>query len=122
MSMIHTKLERIDGQLYMVVYVPIEHTLVAYENRIPKLTPQGRRVFDMLINGKCNKEIAQELNITERTAKHHVSKVFAILGINSRTELLGVLYGKGEQQSYGRNHRNPISEPAPGVHHSFPAA
>jgi DNA-binding NarL/FixJ family response regulator len=54
--------------------------------RIADLTPQQRRVFQMVAHGKSNKEIAFELNVQEGTVKAHVSQILTKLGVHSRTE------------------------------------
>ena len=63
------------------------------ENPIPKnkmanLSIQERRVFDLLKNGKTNKEISSELNIGISTVKSHLNKIYSKLGIKSRKEVL----------------------------------
>jgi DNA-binding NarL/FixJ family response regulator len=61
----------------------LDQELVA---RIADLTPQQRRVFQMVAHGKSNKEIAFELHIQEGTVKAHVSQILTKLGVHSRTE------------------------------------
>jgi two-component system response regulator DegU len=36
--------------------------------------------------GRRNREIAEHLNITERTVKNHVTQIIAKLGVKNRTE------------------------------------
>jgi DNA-binding NarL/FixJ family response regulator len=54
--------------------------------RIAELTPQQHRVFVLLAQGKLNKEIAFELDVTEATVKAHVSQILHKLGVHSRTQ------------------------------------
>lgn len=54
--------------------------------RIAELTPQQRRVFTLVCQGKLNKEIAFELDVTEATVKAHVSQILHKLGVHSRTQ------------------------------------
>lgn len=54
--------------------------------RIADLTPQQRRVFLLVCQGKLNKEIAFELDVTEATVKAHVSQILHKLGVHSRTQ------------------------------------
>jgi DNA-binding NarL/FixJ family response regulator len=56
--------------------------------RVMGLTPQQRRVFELLAQGKLNKQIAFELNVTEATVKAHLSQIFKKLGVRSRTQAL----------------------------------
>ena len=37
-------------------------------------------------NGKLNKEIANELKISERTVKNHISNIFKKIDVNDRTQ------------------------------------
>lgn len=62
---------------------PMDEQLAA---RIAELTPQQHRVFVLLSQGKLNKEIAFELNVTEATIKAHVSQILHKLGVHSRTQ------------------------------------
>lgn len=54
--------------------------------RVAELTPQQRRVLDLLSDGKFNKQIAFELSVTEATIKAHLSQIFRKLGVHSRTQ------------------------------------
>jgi DNA-binding NarL/FixJ family response regulator len=51
-----------------------------------KLTPRQREVLELLMQGKSNRDIAQELNLSENTVKVHLVGVFRVLGVTSRTE------------------------------------
>lgn len=53
-----------------------------------KLTLRERQVFDHLLRGLANKQIAYELNISERTVKFHVQQLFGKMpGIHRRTDI-----------------------------------
>ena len=54
--------------------------------RLAQLTPQQLRVLTMLTEGKLNKQIAYELDVTEATIKAHVSAILRKLGVHSRTQ------------------------------------
>jgi DNA-binding NarL/FixJ family response regulator len=51
------------------------------------LTPREREVISLVAQGKSNREIAQALFISEKTAKAHVSNVLGKLGLEDRTQL-----------------------------------
>jgi FixJ family two-component response regulator len=55
--------------------------------RLDLLTPQQREVFDRIVMGKLNKQIAHELGISERTVKTRRADVMAKLGVDSAAEL-----------------------------------
>jgi DNA-binding NarL/FixJ family response regulator len=50
------------------------------------LTPRERDVLGGVARGLSNRAIADELGITERTARTHVSNILAKLGLSSRTQ------------------------------------
>jgi len=54
--------------------------------RLSMLTAQQVRILARLVEGKLNKQIAAELNITEQTVKSHVSKILQKLKVVSRTQ------------------------------------
>ncbi len=43
-------------------------------------------MLELLTEGKPNRDIAQELNLSENTVKVHMVGVFRVLGVTSRTE------------------------------------
>lgn len=59
--------------------------------RLQSLTPQQTRVLGMLAEGKLNKQIAYELQVSEATVKAHVSAVLQKLGVDSRTQAVIML-------------------------------
>lgn len=48
------------------------------------LTSREREVFLLLVSGKTTKEIAQSLNISEKTVRNHISNVMQKLGVKGR--------------------------------------
>jgi DNA-binding NarL/FixJ family response regulator len=54
--------------------------------QIGSLTRQQLRVLMLLTEGKLNKQIAFDLNITEATVKAHVSAILQKLDVSSRTQ------------------------------------
>ncbi|MEE4638422.1 MAG: response regulator transcription factor [Wenzhouxiangella sp.] len=54
--------------------------------RIAALTPQQFRVLAMVADGRLNKQIADELDIQERTVKAHMSEIFHKLDVRNRTQ------------------------------------
>jgi DNA-binding NarL/FixJ family response regulator len=56
--------------------------------RLASLTPQQIRVLQMLRQGKLNKQIAHDLDISETTVKAHVSGILHKLHLYSRTQVV----------------------------------
>ncbi len=50
------------------------------------LTAREVEVLRLVAQGRSNREIAAELFIAEKTARNHVERVYAKLGVNNRTQ------------------------------------
>lgn len=48
------------------------------------LTKREKEVFDLLINSKTTVEIAETLQISEKTVRNHISNVMQKLGVKGR--------------------------------------
>jgi DNA-binding NarL/FixJ family response regulator len=59
------------------------------------LTPREQNVLQLLAQGLQNKEIANELVITERTVKFYVSSILSKLGAGNRTEAVTIAVQRG---------------------------
>jgi two-component system NarL family response regulator len=60
-----------------------------------QLTPREMATLRLLADGKSNKEIANALDISERTVKTHLAHLFEKLGVTSRTEAIKVATRRG---------------------------
>lgn len=56
------------------------------------LSPREQEVLDLVIQGLNNKEIAQELFISEHTVKNHLTKVFQKLDVTDRGHAISKVY------------------------------
>ena len=74
------------------------------------LTPRQDDVLGLLLQGKPNKLIARELNVSVETVKDHVAAVLRALGVSSRTQ--AVLAVSQMQQQAAQNARQPAADPA----------
>ncbi len=52
-----------------------------------ELTAREQSIVAMIARGHSNKQISQELFISERTVKHHLTNIFGKLGLSSRLQL-----------------------------------
>jgi DNA-binding NarL/FixJ family response regulator len=62
--------------------------LTARSRRRPEagLSDRQRMVLALVAEGKQNKHIARELEISEKTVKSHLTSIFQILGVTDRTQ------------------------------------
>jgi DNA-binding NarL/FixJ family response regulator len=60
--------------------------LLEIARRVAELTPQQFRVLGMLCAGRLNKQIADDLQITEATVKAHMTAILRKLGASTRTQ------------------------------------
>ena len=60
------------------------------------LTKREKEVFELLILNKSTKDIAKELNISEKTIRNHISNVMQKLGVKGRTQAVIELRKLGE--------------------------
>jgi len=60
----------------------------AVATRIATLTERERDVMALVGQGCKNKQISDRLSITETTVRHHLTSIFAKLGVESRLELV----------------------------------
>jgi DNA-binding NarL/FixJ family response regulator len=58
------------------------------------LTPQEGLVARLVAAGRSNREVATELFISVKTVEHHLSRIFAKLGVRSRSQVAGALAGR----------------------------
>ena len=69
-------------------YVVVEgDDLFAIGERFATLKPRERAVFEQVVAGRLNKQIADALGISERTVKLERAQVMAKLGVASSAEL-----------------------------------
>ena len=61
--------------------------------RLASLTPQQFRVLALVAEGLLNKQIADRLDVQERTVKAHLSAIFEKLGVRNRTQAGVILRG-----------------------------
>ena len=58
------------------------------------MTQREKEVFQFLLQGMSNKQIAVELNISEFTARDHVCSILRKKGVRSRGELLAAMMSR----------------------------
>ncbi len=56
------------------------------QNKLAILSAQERRVLALVAEGKTNKEIAEQMGLSDKTVKNYLSNVFEKLKINRRSQ------------------------------------
>lgn len=78
------------GEIYLPVNITqeesVENSNLEIAQRFASLTPHQYRVFNLLREGKLNKQIAYELNVSEATVKAHITPIFRKLNVSNRTQ------------------------------------
>lgn len=62
--------------------------VIDFHRRIASLSAAQLRVTRALVEGKLNKQIAGEMNLTEGTVKQHVSAILKKLQVNNRSQAI----------------------------------
>jgi DNA-binding NarL/FixJ family response regulator len=60
------------------------------------LTAREREVLNLLARGLSNRDIAEELVITNKTVKNHLSRIYEKIGAHSRSEAIAMWLGVRE--------------------------
>lgn len=83
------------GQVVKLVRRSSEPTAV---EKIRSLSYQEQRVVALLTEGRTNKEIGEQLNLTEKTVKNYLATIFDKLGIQRRAQA-AALYTEAQRES-----------------------
>jgi len=68
----------------------LQDRLDGMRTRLGRLTPRERQVFDLVVRGHINKQIAQTLGATERTIKAHRHRVMEKMQAQTLAELVSI--------------------------------
>ena len=74
--------------------LPLNETHCVTADYLPTLTRREQEVARSVARGSSNKEIARQLDITERTVKAHVGSVFRKLNARDRLHLALIINGQ----------------------------
>jgi DNA-binding NarL/FixJ family response regulator len=56
------------------------------DTRLASLTPQERRILELITEGLTNRQIADTMILAEKTVKNYISNLLAKLGVERRTQ------------------------------------
>jgi DNA-binding NarL/FixJ family response regulator len=80
------------------------------DGRLQLITARQRQIVALLSAGARNREIAQRLNLTERTVKAHLTGVFKKLGVSGRVDL-ALFAMKQSEPAHGERYSGALTEP-----------
>ena len=67
------------------------------ESRANRLTSREREILDRLVQGQATATLARELGVTYATARTHIQRLLAKLGVHSKLEAVAVVVAEGRQ-------------------------
>jgi RNA polymerase sigma factor (sigma-70 family) len=73
-----------------------EDRLKTLGSLLARLTPRERQVFDLVVRGRMNKQIAFELGMTERTVKAHRHSIMTKMQVRTLAELVSIAERLGD--------------------------
>jgi DNA-binding NarL/FixJ family response regulator len=73
------------------------------DDPLAALTPQERRILDLIAEGQTNRQIGEAMFLAEKTVKNYVSNLLAKLGLERRTQAAALAVRLEER----RGHRSP---------------
>lgn len=88
-------------------------TAVATALPTARLTPAEIHVFDLLARGRSNREIADELVLTEATVRSHLTRIYSKLEVRGRPELLVRLAQPGSTATAATRAQGTGTSPRP---------
>jgi DNA-binding NarL/FixJ family response regulator len=65
---------------------------------VGELTPQERKILDLVAEGLTNRQIAERIHLAEKTVKNYVSNILMKLGLSRRAEVAAYMARKRSQQ------------------------
>jgi ATP/maltotriose-dependent transcriptional regulator MalT len=72
-------------------------------DRVDPFTPRERAVLVLVAEGRTNREVGQELYISEKTVSVHLSRIMAKLGASRRAEAVATAYERGLLEPAGED-------------------
>ena len=89
--------QQIDYLIDLIAQVPSLRVVNANGNAL--VTPREEQVVALVAEGLSNREIAQELGLSEHTVKKYLFRIFEKLGISTRVELVLYAFNHGDHRA-----------------------
>ncbi|MFE2757567.1 AAA family ATPase [Actinosynnema sp. NPDC059335] len=68
---------------------------VGPRDRVDPFTPRERSVLELVAQGRTNRQVGEELYISEKTVSVHLSRIMSKLGASRRTEAVATAFDRG---------------------------
>ena len=80
----------LDPQATARVLQLMRHRGSVSDDPVSSLSPQERRVLSLIAEGKTNKEVGNELGLTEKTVKNYLANIFGKLNVTRRSQAVAL--------------------------------
>ncbi|TIN38714.1 MAG: response regulator transcription factor [Mesorhizobium sp.] len=90
----------------VLVDLSSQSTAIEKPDALAELTSREREILTLVAAGLSNKRIGLQLNLHEKTIKHHMTRILAKLNVSNRTEAAMTLRDATEHQ------HPPVRDPA----------
>ena len=80
----------LDPQATARVLQLMRHRSGPTDDPVSSLSPQERRVLSLIAEGKTNKEVGNELGLTEKTVKNYLANIFGKLNVTRRSQAVAL--------------------------------
>ena len=80
----------LDPQATARVLQLMRHRGGVADDPVGSLSPQERRVLSLIAAGKTNKEVGNELGLTEKTVKNYLANIFGKLNVTRRSQAVAL--------------------------------
>ena len=80
----------LDPQATARVLQLMRHRGSVSDDPVSSLSPQERRVLSLIAEGKTNKEVGNELGLTEKTVTNYLANIFGKLSVTRRSQAVAL--------------------------------
>lgn len=105
-ELLHALQQILDGEVYASTEFQPSHSprQQAAEIKPPVFTPRQQEVLQLLLGGCSNRDISEQLTLSDETVKNHVSSILRGFGVKTRTQaaLEAERWGYGRSAPVGR--------------------
>ncbi len=70
------------------------------DDKLDQLTNQEQRILELVAQGKTNKEISQEVNLSDKTVKNYVSNILGKLEVARRSQAAAYVAGRRSRRDF----------------------